>query len=84
MEQKFSVSVLQKPGILTWVLLGEKLCTLQNDSTWSSFNLGEVSLHLTPSTVVTAAAVLQVLTLTNPSSLDFVIWGPPDRLVTRG
>lgn len=61
----------------------ERNCTLQNENTWSSFTLGEVSVHLAPSTAVTAAAVLQVLTLTSTSSLEFVIWGPPDLLVTR-
>lgn len=84
MTQKFSVPVLEEPSILTWMLLGEKLCTFQNDSTWSSFTLGQVSVHLVSSTVVAAAAAdLQVLTLTSTSSLDFVIWGPPDLLVTR-
>lgn len=36
-----------------------------------------------PNTGVTAATVLQVLTFSSTSSLDFVIWGPPNLLVTR-
>lgn len=76
MEQKFSVSVLQEPSIPTRVLLGEKLCTLQNDSTWSSFTLGEVPLHLAPSTVLSAAAVLQVLSL-QPFKPRFCDLGTP-------
>lgn len=50
--------------------------TLQNDSTWSSFTLGEVPLHLAPSTVLTAAAVLQVLSL-QPFKPRFCDLGTP-------